>query len=203
MTKARKSTLSPQQEAFCQNYVSGMSATAAYIEAGYKPGTASKAVHVLLKNPKVAERLAELRAQRAKEHDITAERVLGELARVAFASITDVVAWKTVKLTHPETGQELYVPAVDLAADSADLDPAIRAAVAEVSLSKDGTFKVKMHDKLVALDKLSRHLGLFEKDNEQKADPLAALILATQGRAIPIQTHLARRKRQAEKAGNA
>ena len=33
-----------------------------------------------------------------------------------------------------------------------------------------------MHSKLDALEKLAKHVGLYQKDNEQKTDPLAALL---------------------------
>lgn len=36
--------------------------------------------------------------------------------------------------------------------------------------------EIKMQDKGAALEKLFKHLGLYEKDNQQKADPLAALL---------------------------
>lgn len=38
--------------------------------------------------------------------------------------------------------------------------------------------EVLMHDKSAAMDKLFKHLGLYEKDNQQKTDPLAALLHA-------------------------
>ena len=53
-------------------------------------------------------------------------------------------------------------------------------------MTDKGTFKVKMHDKGAAIDKLMRHLGMFEKDNKQVADGLAMLIQAAQGSALPI-----------------
>lgn len=33
--------------------------------------------------------------------------------------------------------------------------------ISEVSMSKDGTLKFKLHDKMAALDKLGRHLSMF------------------------------------------
>ena len=36
--------------------------------------------------------------------------------------------------------------------------------------------EVKMHSKMDALEKLAKHLGVYEKDNAQKTDPLAALL---------------------------
>lgn len=38
--------------------------------------------------------------------------------------------------------------------------------------------EVQMHDKGAAMEKLARHLGIYERDNQQKADPLTALLHA-------------------------
>ena len=35
---------------------------------------------------------------------------------------------------------------------------------------EDGLSEIKFHDKIAALEKLGRHLGVFEKDNKQKSD---------------------------------
>ena len=49
-------------------------------------------------------------------------------------------------------------------------------------------FKIKMADKLAAIDKMMRHIGMFEKENRQISDGLAELIAAAQGTTIPIST---------------
>jgi len=36
--------------------------------------------------------------------------------------------------------------------------------------------EIQMHDKASAMEKLFKHLGLYEKDNEQKTDPLTTLL---------------------------
>ena len=59
--------------------------------------------------------------------------------------------------------------------DTRNLSPAAAALYAGVKETKDG-FEIKMHSKLDAIEKLAKHLGVYEKDNQQKADPLAALL---------------------------
>jgi phage terminase small subunit len=51
-------------------------------------------------------------------------------------------------------------------------------AVALYAGAKQGQYgiEVKFHSKMDALEKLAKHLGLYEKDNQQKTDPLAALL---------------------------
>src|SRR5256885_4036900 len=55
----------PRHELFAQNIVTGKSATKAYISAGYSPNDAEVGASVLLTNPKVAARVAELRQLQA------------------------------------------------------------------------------------------------------------------------------------------
>ncbi|WP_082033697.1 terminase small subunit [Pseudomonas sp. PI1] len=45
---------------------------------------------------------------------------------------------------------------------------------------KEGKFgiEIQMHSKDAAMEKLFKHLGLYEKDNEQKTDPLTSLLHA-------------------------
>ena len=84
---------------------------------------------------------AEARAARG----LTLERVLQELVSIAYGDITRIVSWDTETLTMTPSGQ---------------LDPADRAAVAEIVASaKDNKiYRVKMLDKTPALALLLRWL---------------------------------------------
>lgn len=97
---------------------------------------------------------------RAKRTQITADRVLREFARIAFADIRSFT----------EAGQKsLTVKSLDaLSADDT-------AAIAEVSGAANGkTVKVKLHDKKHALDRIARHLGLYGKPATSAESPAAA-----------------------------
>ncbi len=61
--------------------------------------------------------------------------------------------------------------------DTRQLSPAALALYAGAKEGKHG-IEVQMHDKGAALEKLFKHLGLYEKDNKQKTDPLASLLHA-------------------------
>lgn len=60
-------------------------------------------------------------------------------------------------------------------ADTRQLSPAALALYAGAKTTKYG-IEVLLHDKGAAMEKLFKHLGLYEKDNQQKTDPLAALL---------------------------
>ena len=90
-------------------------------------------------------RPAELRA--------ATDRVLDELARIAFADIGDVF---------DERGAVIPF---------ADLPPGVRSALAEyrVRRSRNGTYvvSVRLHSKLAALTALGRHLGAFGRHSDR------------------------------------
>ena len=60
-------------------------------------------------------------------------------------------------------------------ADTRHLSPAALALYAGAKMTKYG-IEIAMHDKAAFAEKLFKHLGLYEKDNQQKTDPLAALL---------------------------
>lgn len=53
------------------------------------------------------------------------------------------------------------------------------AAVALYAGAKHGKhgIEVQVHDKAAAMEKLFKHMGLYEKDNDQKADPFKAMLM--------------------------
>lgn len=61
--------------------------------------------------------------------------------------------------------------------DTRHISAAAAALYAGAKQTKDG-IEIKIHDKLAAMDKLFRHLGLYKEDNDQKTDPLTSLLAA-------------------------
>lgn len=149
--------MSPKQQRFVEEYGVDSNATQAAIRAGYSAKTAEQQGHQLLKNTSVAAAIAERASARAEKLEITAERVLRELALIGFANMSDYI-------TIGPDGD----PFVDLSA----LDRDKAAAISEVTVEdfKDGRgedardvrkVKFKLSDKRAALVDLGRHLKLF------------------------------------------
>jgi len=172
--------LTPKQRRFVEEYLIDLNATQAAIRAGYSEKTANEQGARLLANVSVSSAVSAGQAARSKRTEITADRVLQELARVGFANLSDVTNWgsKEVAFGYDDDGKQLPAAQIGDAVmvkhelapfvepiDRDDLPPDIRAAVAEVSLSRDG-FKIKMHDKVGALEKIGRHLGMFKEKLE-------------------------------------
>lgn len=141
--------LTPKQQTFCQEYIVDLNGTQAAIRAGYSPHTANEQASRLLANVNIQEFVQSLFNARAERTKITADKVLRELARVGFGDARSILTWG-------ETGVVLK-PSDQLSDDDA-------AMVSEVTqtVSKDGgSMKVKLHDKLSALEKIGKHLKLF------------------------------------------
>ena len=73
----------PRWEIFAQNAAKGLSLAAAYAVAGYRPSGSN--AWRLSKNERVQARITELKAVAAGEAGITIQRVIDEVAKVAFA----------------------------------------------------------------------------------------------------------------------
>ncbi len=78
-----------RHERFAQNLAKGMSATAAYEKAGYKPNDQNAAR--LTRNDEVRTRFAELMAPAVDATQATVERVLKEMVRLAFYDMTAIL----------------------------------------------------------------------------------------------------------------
>lgn len=157
--------MTDRQRLFVEAYLLEPNGKKAAIAAGYSAATAEVTASKLLRHPKVSAELARRRAMTEAATGITVERVITELAKLGFSDIRQVIAWRANvarMVEDPETGD----PALQITnevelIDSAKLTEDIAAAIAEVAQTKDGTLRVKMHDKLGALVKIGQHLGMF------------------------------------------
>lgn len=137
--------MTDKQERFCQEYMIDLNATKAAIRAGYSPKTAREQAARLLSKVNIQGRIEQLQAEQSRRTGISADRVLRELAKVAFANAGDIIdADATLK---------------------EDASPDDLAAVQSVRVKvfgQDGVEReIKLADKLKALDLLGRHIGLF------------------------------------------
>ena len=180
--------LTDKQAAFAREYVIDFNASAAALRAGYSQRTAGRIAAELMQDARVQAEIQRLTAAKAARASMEADEVVEQLVNIVRSDISDVMTWGMSEVEDDEglpNGVAILRPNVTVF-NSADLPRSITGAIAEVSMTDKGTFKVKMHDKGAAIDKLMRHLGMFEKDNKQVADGLAMLIQAAQGSALPI-----------------
>ena len=142
--------LTPKQRRFIDEYLIDLNATQAAIRAGYSEKTAYS---IGLQNLKKLEIQAEIQKRRNRlqnKLEITQERVLQELAAIAFANGSDYA--KVVN-----TG---LLPTVEMI-PTEELPPEKLPAIAGIKANQYGV-EVKLHDKVKALELLGKYLGTFD-----------------------------------------
>lgn len=139
---------------FVEEYlIDPTNAAKAAVRAGYSPKTASNIAYNVLKRPKIQLQIEKAREARAERVGITQDRVLVELAKIAFASLGDMI-------TFDEEGNSSI--------DFRKLTPDQKAAVASIDIksfngkTKAQNIKVSLADKQLALVNIGKHLGMFK-----------------------------------------
>jgi phage terminase small subunit len=154
--------LTAKQLRFCEEYLIDLNATQAAIRAGYSAKSAGSIGDENLKKPEIETTIERLKAERRERTGINADRVLLELARLAYSD-----------------PRRLYRPDGTLR-PPAEWDDDTAASISAVESEEEVTFspdtesrtvtvtrKVKRWDKKGALELLGKHLGLFT-DKDQK-----------------------------------
>ena len=145
----RVAKLTPKQEVFVNEYLVDLNATQAAIRAGYSVRNAGKIGPELLGKTRVKAAIDKAMAERSRRTGINQDRVLRELAKVAFVNATDVIN-------------------MDEATVKGDANRDDTATIASVKVktipTDDGDIvemEVKTYDKLKALELLGKHMGMF------------------------------------------
>ncbi len=148
--------LTPKQNQFVLEYTVDFNATAAATRAGYSEKTAAQAGHNLLQRDEIQVAIKDAIAAREKRTQITGDRVIQELARIAFADVGDYV--QVVAIPPKKTGG-VPIQAVALT-PTEKLNAEQRAAIASIEETQAG-IKLRLHDKVKALELIGKNLGLF------------------------------------------
>lgn len=162
---ARPDGLNPKQLRFCAEFVIDSNGTQAAIRAGYSEKAAGQIASALLRKANVAAEIERLRSRVATKLEVTAERVLGELAKIAFADVRKVAAWDG---------------GLVVLRQSEEIDDDTAAAIESVGRTDTGV-KVTMHSKTRALELLGKHLGLYvDRVKLENPEEVARAIAAAQ-----------------------
>lgn len=154
--------MTEKQKIFADEYLANpdLNATRAY-QVAYptvkKEQTAAAAAARLLRNVNVAEYIAKRIEERRKRTEVTQDRVVQELAAIAFARATDYVEIKAkgpAAMVMIKSTNELSVEQV--------------RAIAGIKEGANG-IEVKLNDKEKALELLGRHLGMWNDKLDIKA----------------------------------
>lgn len=157
----KQSNLTIKQEAFCQAFIRLGDKSAAYREAYNASRMKAETIHEmssrLSSNHKVATRIKELQIKLAaiaeKKFNITAEEMLRHLNILRNSRIDEYVEFKKGKLSFKDFDK---------------LTPEKLMCIESIKQTRFG-IEIKLHGKEWTIEKINKHIGFYEKDNEQKA----------------------------------
>lgn len=201
--KSRKPVLlTGRQKLFVEHYLVSMNGAEAVRAAGYKTTNPRCTASDLLSKPHIQEAIDK-----------------GISARVARLHITqDFVLLKLVEIVQSNIGDYLYFGKEGVKLRNMDeIPPEKIALIKELTEGENKNVKIVLPDKISALDKLARHLGMFERNRlrqtrqsdltrqilndvrEKKIDPTdAALTLEAEGYPLPESLRLLLAKAEPE-----
>lgn len=165
--------LTSKQQRFVEEYPTDCNPEAAAIRAGFSKASARQTGQRLMRLPAVQAALLQYEMEQQQSHAVTRERVLQELAGMAFANGSD--------FCRIEDG-------VVLTADVAALPAEKRAAIQTIREGKNGP-EIVAYDKLKALELLGKHLGLFDgtqQCREREGTNLLDAIRAAAGSSLSM-----------------
>lgn len=101
-------------------------------------------------NVNIQARIEQARLEAQARTEVTVDRVLNEFAKIAFADLGDYMTWGPdgVTLKHKE--------------ELTDAQISVVAEATETVTEFGRNLKLKLHDKIGALNALGKHLGMFK-----------------------------------------
>ena len=171
--------ITEKQKRFADEWLVDLNGTRAY-KVAYpsvkKDETAKAAASRLLTNVNVKAYIQERQKEREKRTEITRDRVLHELALIAFAKASDYarvvekdamveVDGNMVPVLDEDGNQVKYRTVEPILTDELTEDQ--KKAIAVIKKGRDG-FEIKPYSKIQALELLGKHLGMFTEKVEVK-----------------------------------
>lgn len=153
--------LTDKQRFFCREYLRDFNATQAAIRAGYSRKTAGSIGGENLQKPEIQALIKTYAEQLNERTGNDIERIITELQLIAFGGLKDVADWN-------ESG--LQVRASDEMDDEARLVSEITESRTVTKDETISTIKVKLYDKLRALDMLGRYHKIFTDKIEHSTE---------------------------------
>ena len=137
-----------KQKRFVDEYLIDLNATQAAIRAGYSPKTANEQGSQLLAKLSIQTEISKKMAERSRRTGVNQDRVVLELAKIAFVKMTDVVG------PNGEIRE-------DASGDDLSCIEAVRYKRSDTDTGSSVEREVKLSSKLKALELLGKHLGMW------------------------------------------
>jgi phage terminase small subunit len=166
-----KESIAMRRKKFIEAYIAnGGNGTEAVKTAGYTHKTARQQASRLLSDANIKAQLSERAKETARKYELTTD--------LAVRSIYQEITFDPAKLYREDGSLR----------DITELDEDTRMALTAVEFEQIGkrepvmVRKVKWAARHQAREQLMKHLGMFERDNEQKTKGLAELLKAVDGK---------------------
>ncbi|WP_404989298.1 terminase small subunit [Clostridium culturomicium] len=156
--------LTEKQKRFCNEYLIDLNATQAAIRAGYSTDSAKEIGSENLTKPNIRACIDAEIAERSKRTGVNQDRVIRELARLAFVNATDVINLN--QATVIENANEDDTAAI----------ASVKVKYIPTSEGEGVEREIRLTDKLKALELLGKHLGMF-KDKVELSGPMKVQIV--------------------------
>lgn len=181
------SELTDKQRLFCIYQVKYFNATKAYQKAyGCDYITANAHGYELLSNVVIKSEIDRLKRSKLNRAMLEPDDIFQKYMDIAFSDITDYIEFgqKKIKIKDDE-GKEKTVKRnyVDFNSSN-EIDGTI---ISEVSQGKDGV-KIKLHDKMKALDWLTEHMDMATEEQRLKCEKLKSDIKNANGNSSDSNT---------------
>lgn len=135
-----------------------LNATQAAIRAGYSPQTAQEQGSQNLSKLMISEAIDKALAARSRRTGITQDRVLRELAKIAFVNANDVIDTDSATVRQNAADEDL------------SCIQSVKVKTSESNTGSSVEREIKLADKLRALELLGKHFGLFDKKEQNNGN---------------------------------
>jgi phage terminase small subunit len=163
--------LTKKEKLFVKEYIaSNFNGVEAAKKAGYSADSAGQIAYQLLQKTSIKNAISKEIQERALRCDIQADMVIRELAKVAFSDLKDFLTFGPADMEIVnKDGSKAIIPNGAWRIELKDSFAVDGAVLAEISDSPKTGRKIKLHDKVKALELLGKHLGIFKEQVEVNA----------------------------------
>jgi phage terminase small subunit len=157
--------LTDRQKLFCKEYIVDLNATQAAIRAGYSVKTATEMGYENLSKPHIHDYVMSQVRERMEKVDITAEKVLYEIAKLAFSNIDDYMTVDEEGLAYVDLSKMTRDQAAAVTEITVDSYFDTELASGDDKGKRVKKTKLKLADKKASLELLGKYLKLFSDIN--------------------------------------
>ena len=148
--------MTPKEQRFCEEYLVDLNATQAAIRSGYSQDSAGAIGWENLKKPYIQEEISALRAKLSAATGLSQEWVLNRFKLISDRCVQAVPVMK-------------FDPIEKAMVQETAVDPETGEEVGVYTFDSSGANK--------ATEMIGKHLGFFEKDNEQQKQQPQTIII--------------------------